>query len=89
MRKRVHVLVSGRVQGVFFRAECARRARDRGLSGFVSNRPDGRVEAAFEGEDADVRALVEWCREGPEWAHVEEIETREEPAAGDSDFRIT
>jgi acylphosphatase len=89
VRKRVHVLVSGRVQGVFFRAECARRARDRGLSGFVSNRPDGRVEAAFEGEDADVRALVEWCREGPEWAHVEEIETREEPAAGHSDFRIT
>jgi acylphosphatase len=86
--KRIRVLVAGRVQGVFFRAECARRAGERGLAGFVRNRADGRVEAAFEGEDADVDALVEWCREGPQWARVQDVETHEEPATGDLDFRI-
>ena len=63
--KRVHVFVSGRVQGVFYRVECANRARDAGLGGFVRNLPDGRVEAAFEGPAEDVDALVAWSREGP------------------------
>ena len=86
--KRVHVVVSGRVQGVFFRAECANRARARGLGGFVRNLPDGRVEAAFEGEDADVDAVVAWCRRGPGWARVEAVDASEEAAQGHRDFRI-
>ena len=54
--KRVHVFVSGQVQGVFFRAECASRARKAGLGGFVRNVADGRVEAVFEGDRAEVDA---------------------------------
>jgi acylphosphatase len=88
MTKRVHVLVSGRVQGVFFRAQCADRARAARLGGVVRNLPDGRVEAAFEGEDAAVDAMVEWCRHGPGWARVEAVDATEEPPEGEREFRI-
>jgi acylphosphatase len=86
--KRLHVFVSGQVQGVFFRAECASRARQRGLGGFVRNLPDGRVEALFEGEPADVDAMVEWCYSGPRWAEVEKVEVAEEEPRGDNEFRV-
>jgi acylphosphatase len=76
------VLVSGRVQGVFFRATCARRARTLGLGGSVRNMPDGRVEAVFEGPSEDVEAMVAWCRTGPEHARVDEVEVSEEPITG-------
>jgi acylphosphatase len=87
--KRVHVFVSGQVQGVFFRAECASRARRTGLGGFVRNLPDGRVEAAFEGPARNVDALVEWCHTGPRWAEVEGVEVLEEAPAGETEFRVT
>ena len=80
--------VSGRVQGVFFRASCAREARRRGVAGWVRNTPEGRVEAAFEGADGDVDALVAWCRTGPELAIVEEVRVREEPPTGEAGFRV-
>ena len=80
--RRVRVLVSGRVQGVFFRASCARRARALGLGGSVRTRPDGRVEAVFEGPSEDVEAMVAWCRTGPEHARVDEVEIHEEPLTG-------
>lgn len=86
--KRVHVYVSGRVQGVFFRAECERVARSLGLAGFVRNLPDGRVEAAFEGLDADVDAAVAWCGHGPAMASVDACEATTEPPAAESGFRI-
>jgi acylphosphatase len=86
--KRVRVFVSGRVQGVFYRAECGKRARELGVGGFARNLPDGRVEAAFEGEEDAVDAMVEWSRRGPSWASVESVEVREEPPTGDGDFRI-
>jgi acylphosphatase len=86
--KRVHVFVSGQVQGVFFRAECASRAREIGLGGFVRNLRDGRVEAVFEGDPADVDALVEWCHSGPRWAQVEQVEVAEEEPRGDPEFRV-
>jgi acylphosphatase len=89
MAKRVHVLVSGRVQGVFFRAECANRARSRGLAGFVRNTLDGRVEAVFEGDPDDVDAIVDWCRQGPSLAHVEHVEITEEEPLGDAEFRVS
>lgn len=76
------MLVSGRVQGVFFRATCARRARTLGLGGSVRNMPDGRVEAVFEGPSEDVEAMVAWCRTGPEHARVDEVEVYEEPVTG-------
>ena len=88
MTKRVRVTVSGRVQGVFFRATCAARARERGLSGWVRNSPDGRVEAVFEGPEEDVDALVEWCRLGPELAVVQDVEIAVEDLRGGSGFAL-
>ncbi len=82
-------MISGRVQGVFFRAEGARRARDRGLAGWVRNLPDDTVEAAFEGLDAEVDAMVDWCRSGPDLALVESVGIRPEPLSGERDFRVT
>jgi acylphosphatase len=87
--KRVHVFVSGEVQGVFFRVECARRARSLGVAGFVRNAPDGRVEAAFEGDPDAVDRMVAWCRQGPEHARVDSVEVIEEAPSGDREFRIS
>jgi acylphosphatase len=87
--KRVHVFVAGQVQGVFFRAECASRARRLGLGGFVRNVPDGRVEAVLEGDPADVDALVEWCHTGPRWAQVDSVEVLDEEPQGETEFRVT
>jgi acylphosphatase len=85
---RVRVLVSGSVQGVFFRSTCAARAERAGLSGYVRNRPDGRVEAAFEGSPWAVRALVAWCSRGPSAARVEAVEVVDEAPSGERGFRI-
>ena len=71
---RAHVYVTGYVQGVFFRHSMARRARDRAVSGWVRNLNDGRVEAVLEGEESDVRAVVDWCYSGPPHATVEQVE---------------
>ena len=77
---RRRVVVRGNVQGVFFRDSCRREARSRGVAGWVTNRPDGAVEAVFEGESDAVDALVEWCARGPRGADVESMdETREDP----------
>ncbi len=87
--KRVRVTVSGRVQGVFFRATCARLARDAGLGGYVRNLPDGRLEAAFEGEELAVDAIVDWCRRGPDLALVDSVEVVPEDPVGDTTFRVS
>jgi acylphosphatase len=81
-------VVSGRVQGVFFRAGCAVEARKRGVAGYVRNLPDGRVEAVFEGDDSDVDAMVEWSRNGTDWAEVESVEVSEEPPKGEMGFDV-
>ena len=84
-----HVWVSGRVQGVWFRQTCAEQARSAGVTGWVRNLPDGRVEAVFEGEQGEVRALVEWCRSGPAHATVEHVEVDWEAFSGDfSGFQV-
>jgi acylphosphatase len=83
------VLVSGRVQGVFYRATCAHLAREAGVGGFVRNLPDGRVEAAFEGPDEVVERLVRWCRTGPDLARVDDVEVVTETPVGDTTFRVT
>ncbi|MDX6679371.1 MAG: acylphosphatase [Solirubrobacteraceae bacterium] len=71
------VVVSGRVQGVFFR-DCARReARRLGVTGWVTNRPDGRVEAHLEGDPDAVAQLVTWYRNGPRHADVDDIAVSE------------
>lgn len=70
MKARAHVFVSGRVQGVFFRSEARYEARKRGVNGWVRNLPDDRVEAVFEGEEENVKKLLEFCRRGPTGAKV-------------------
>lgn len=87
--KRVRVTVSGRVQGVFFRATCARLARDAGLGGYVRNLPDGRLQAAFEGDELAVDAMVDWCRRGPDLAQVHSVEAVPEDPVGDTAFRVS
>lgn len=82
---RARVLVSGLVQGVFFRQKTAERARQRGLSGFVRNLPDGRVEAVFEGGEDGVRGLVEWCHDGPRGARVEAVDVEWGEPTGEFD----
>ena len=85
---RYRVLISGRVQGVFFRDSCRRMARQHGVSGWVRNLPDGQVEAVFEGRAADVDRLVEWARRGPSRAVVAGVEVQAEPPEGLSTFLI-
>lgn len=85
---RYRVLVSGRVQGVFFRDTCRRVAEQHGVAGWVRNLPDGRVEAVFEGPDEDVRHLVEWAHDGPRLALVDDIAVQPEPPEGLAAFLI-
>jgi acylphosphatase len=80
--------VHGRVQGVFFRDTCRREAQARGLVGWVRNREDGAVEAAFQGAADDVEALVAWCRHGPPRALVTKVERRDEADSDDATFRV-
>lgn len=81
--KRTHVFISGSVQGVFFRASTQKAAIFFKLTGWVRNLPDGRVEAVFEGNDGDVDAMVDWCKEGPPFARVADIEVIEEAVSGE------
>lgn len=82
------MLVSGRVQGVFFRTMCAAEARRRGVSGSVRNLADGRVEAVFEGPSGQVEEMVAWCRSGPDLARVDDVETVALEPVGESGFRV-
>lgn len=87
--RRVHVYISGRVQGVFFRAETQQTANGLNLTGWVRNMADGRVEAVFEGEDKNVNKMLEWCHIGPPAAQVEEVLTEEELHTGEfRNFRV-
>ena len=72
-KSRVHIYVSGRVQGVFFRARTVQLSVRLGLTGWVRNLPDGRVEGLFEGEEEAVKAVLEFCRQGPRGAVVEDV----------------
>jgi acylphosphatase len=84
----VRVTVRGRVQGVFFRHDCARQARAAGVAGWVANRHDGTVGAWFEGDPQAVEKLVTWCRQGPSRADVTGVEVVDESPAGLETFRI-
>jgi len=85
---RRRVVVHGRVQGVGFRASCARRADVAGLGGWVRNTGDGSVEAVFEGPPAAVEGLVAWCGQGPPMAQVRAVEVRSEEPVGDHGFTV-
>jgi acylphosphatase len=83
MNARVHVFVSGKVQGVFFRSGTKDKADELCLTGWVRNLQDGRVEAVFEGEEGRVEKMVEWCRKGPEYARVTGVEVIPEQYKGE------
>ncbi len=80
---RVHVFVSGKVQGVFFRSSTKDKAQELGLSGWVRNLADGRVEALFEGKKEVVEKMIEWCKNGPEFARVTGVEVIAEDYKGE------
>jgi acylphosphatase len=82
------VVVSGRVQGVFFRDTCEREAHAAGVGGWVRNRWDGTVEAVFEGDPAAVDRMVTWCHRGPSRATVTSVEVTDEPPEGTQSFRV-
>ncbi len=73
---RAHVLVQGLVQGVYFRANTAEKARSNGVAGWVRNNSNGAVEAVFEGEKDAVNKVIEWCRTGPLAARVDNVQVR-------------
>ncbi|HDN50998.1 MAG TPA: acylphosphatase [Thermoplasmatales archaeon] len=86
--KRTHVFISGRVQGVWFRAHTREKAEELGISGWVRNLPDGRVEAVFEGEDEKVDEMVKWCHRGPPLSRVEKVDVEYETPKGEKGFTI-
>ncbi|HEX7628376.1 MAG TPA: acylphosphatase [Candidatus Methanoperedens sp.] len=89
MNTRVHVFVSGKVQGVFFRSSTKEKAQVLGLKGWVRNLADGRVEAVFEGEEEAIEKMLEWCKSGPEYAKVTGIEVVSEPYKGEfNEFKL-
>ncbi|OYT40574.1 MAG: acylphosphatase [Candidatus Altiarchaeales archaeon ex4484_43] len=82
---RAHVYISGRVQGVFFRSNTRNMAEKLGLTGWVRNLPDGRVEAVFEGEESSVKEVIDWCHRGPSYASVSDVEVKFRRATGEFD----
>jgi acylphosphatase len=85
---RYRVLISGQVQGVFFRDTCRRLAVKHGVAGWVRNLPDGRVEAVFEGPAEDVGRLLDWAHTGPRLAVVDGVAVQAERPEGLAAFHI-
>jgi acylphosphatase len=83
-----HVFVSGRVQGVYYRASTRDAARERDVDGWVRNLDDGRVEAVFEGPESAVEEMIEWCHTGSPVASVEDVEVTYEEPSSNSGFEI-
>ena len=89
MDARVNVIVSGRVQGVFFRASAKQKADELGITGWVKNTSDGNVEAVFEGLDKHVEEIIDWCKTGPRLAKVNNIKIiRLDPKKDFNNFSI-
>lgn len=89
VKVRAHIVISGGVQGVFFRRTTAYEAEKRGVTGWVRNLADGRVQAVFEGEEQGVKELVEYCRTGPRGARVASMSVARKPYTGEfEDFEV-
>ena len=82
-QKRAHLWISGYVQGVGYRQHARQYASTLGLTGWVRNLPDGRVEAIAEGEEGPLQAFIAWCQRGPSMAEVESVDVRWEPYQGE------
>ena len=81
--KRIHIFVTGRVQGVFFRQSTRVIAIKNNVNGWVRNLDDGRVEIVAEGEESNINALADWCKIGPANSRVDEFELSEEKSTGE------
>lgn len=89
-RVRAHAIITGRVQGVFFRVETQRAARSYGVNGWVRNKMDGSVEAVLEGEEADVKGTLAWCQKGPPHARVSHVDVTWKDYTGEFEtFQVT
>ena len=88
MKKNVRVLISGRVQGVWFRASTKQKAEMLGVNGWVKNTNNGCVEAVFEGDAEIVDKIIEWCRSGPPLANVENVYVKTQDTADFNSFEI-
>jgi len=89
MNSCVHVIISGRVQGVWFRASTKQKAEQLGLYGWVKNTSEGNVEAVFEGDENLVKEMIEWCHRGPPLAKVVNVEVKnQEPTNGFDSFSV-
>ena len=88
MTVRRRVLVSGDVQGVFFRDTCRQEAQAAGVAGWARNLPDGRVEVCLEGAEDAVEKMIKWCHDGTRWSRVESVEVSDEEPRGNSGFSI-
>ena len=87
---RAHAIITGRVQGVFFRLETKYAAQDFGVTGWGRNKMAGSVEAVFEGEEADVRATLAWCQTGPPRARVSKVDVTRQDYTGEFEtFDVT
>lgn len=87
---RAHAVISGKVQGVFFRAETRKAALEIGVTGWVRNKTDGTVEAIFEGDESQVVRMLEWCKTGSPYADVKGVDVDWPKYTGEfEDFRIT
>ena len=85
VKLQVQVIISGRVQGVWFRANTKQRAEQLGINGWVKNTADGKVVALFKGDEKHVQEMIEWCHHGPPLAKVENVEVKKQPASSDFD----
>ena len=81
--KRIHIFVTGRVQGVFFSQSTRVMAIKNNVNGWVSNLDDGRVEIVAEGEESNINALADWCKTGPANSREDEFELSEETSTGE------
>jgi len=87
-RVRAHVFVTGRVQGVYYRASTRDAARERGVDGWVKNLDDGRVEAVFESDEESVEAMYAWCETGSRAAEVEAVDVTMKSPEGVDGFEV-
>ena len=89
MALQVHVVISGRVQGVWYRASTKQKAEELGLRGWVKNTQEGNVEAVFEGSEAAIDEMIAWCWKGPALAHVTNVNVIEKHQGNQySDFTV-
>ncbi len=89
MIRKATIIVSGVVQGVYYRHSTKVKADELGLTGYVRNLIDGSVEVVAEGEEENVERLIEWCKQGPRGARVDHIDVEwDEPSSGFEDYSV-